>query len=66
MNNIKYAKTFSQKSHYNKHLTRKNPCEIQADSIITLIDNTVQEKLIKLNKKMISNNTEKQYYKWIY
>lgn len=51
MNNIKYAKTFSQKSHYNKHLTRKNPCEIQADSIITLIDNTVQEKLIKLNKK---------------
>jgi len=57
---------FLKKSHYNKHLTRKKPCEIQVDSIITLIDNTVQEKLIKLNKKMISNNTEKQYYKWIY
>lgn len=24
----KCAKTFSQKSHYDKHLSRKNPCEI--------------------------------------
>ena len=29
----KCTKTFSQKSHYDKHLTRKNPCEIQTDKI---------------------------------
>jgi DNA (cytosine-5)-methyltransferase 1 len=54
----KCAKTFSQKSHYDKHLTRKNPCEIQTDKIKVLIDKAVEEKLIKLNKKLISNNTE--------
>ena len=54
----KCAKTFSQKSHYDKHLTRKNPCEIQTDKIKALIDKAVEEKLIELNKKMISNNTD--------
>lgn len=54
----KCAKTFSQKSHYDKHLTRKNPCEIQTDNIKALIDKAVEEKLIELNKKLISNNTE--------
>ena len=54
----KCAKKFSQKSHYNKHLTRKNPCEIQNDKIKALIDKAVEEKLIELNKKLISNNTE--------
>lgn len=54
----KCAKTFSQKSHYDKHLTRKNPCEIQTDKIKALIDKAVEEKLIELNTKMISNNTE--------
>lgn len=54
----KCAKTFSQKSHYDKHLTRKTPCEIQTDKIKALIDKAVEEKLIELNKKMISNNTE--------
>ena len=53
----KCAKSFSQKSHYDKHLSRKNPCEIQTDKIKALIDK-VDEKLIELNKKMISNNTE--------
>ena len=52
----KCAKTFSQKSHYDKHLTRKNPCEIQTDKIKALIDNAVEEKLIELIKKLISNN----------
>jgi DNA (cytosine-5)-methyltransferase 1 len=55
----KCAKTFSQKSHYDKHLTRKNPCEIQTDKIKALIDKAVEEKLIELNKTLISNNTEK-------
>ena len=54
----KCAKTFSQKSHYDKHLTRKNPCEIQTDKIKALIDKAVEEKLIELNKNLISNNTE--------
>jgi len=54
----KCAKTFSQKSHYEKHLTRKNPCEIQTDKIKALIDKAIEEKLIELNKKLISINTE--------
>ena len=54
----KCAKTFSQKSHYDKHLTRKNPCEIQTDKIKALIDKAVEEKLIELNQKLILNNTE--------
>ncbi len=54
----KCYKTFSQKSHYDKHLTRKNPCEIQTDKIKELIDKAVEEKLIELNKKLISNNTQ--------
>jgi DNA (cytosine-5)-methyltransferase 1 len=54
----KCAKSFSQKSHYDKHLSRKNPCEIQTDKIKALIDKAVEEKIIELNKKLISNNTE--------
>jgi len=54
----KCAKTFSQKSHYDKHLTRKNPCEIQTDKIKALIDKAVEDKLIELNIKLIPSNTE--------
>jgi len=54
----KCAKSFSQKSHYDKHLSRKNPCEIQTDKIKALVDKAVNEKLIELNKKLISNNNE--------
>ena len=54
----KCAKSFSQKSHYGKHLSRKNPCEIQTDKIKALIDKAVDEKLIEFNKKLILNNTE--------
>jgi hypothetical protein len=54
----KCAKTFSQKSHYDKHLTRKTPCEMQTDKIKALIDKAVEEKIIELNKKLISNNVE--------
>ena len=54
----KCAKTFSQKSHYDKHLTRKNPREIQTDKIKALIDKVVEEKIIELNKKLITNNTK--------
>jgi len=54
----KCAKSFSQKSHYDKHLSRKNPCEIQTDKIKALIDKAVEEKMNELNKKLILNNTE--------
>lgn len=54
----KCAKSFSQKSHYDKHLTRKNPCEIQTDKIKVLIDKAVEEKMIELNQKLILNNTK--------
>jgi len=59
----KCAKSFSQKSHYDKHISRKNPCEIQTDKIKALIDKAVDEKMIELNKKLILNiiiNTIKQ------
>jgi DNA (cytosine-5)-methyltransferase 1 len=54
----KCAKYFSQKSHYDKHNSRKNPCEIQTDKIKVLIDKAVEEKLLELKTKLISNNNE--------
>ena len=54
----KCAKFFSQKSHYDKHISRKNSCEIQKDKIKALIDKAVDEKLIELNIKLKVNNTE--------
>jgi len=56
-------KPFLKKSHYDKHISRKNPCEIQTDKIKALIDKAVDEKMIELNKKLILNiiiNTIKQ------
>jgi site-specific DNA-methyltransferase (adenine-specific) len=54
----KCAKTFSQKSHYDKHISRKNPCEIQIDKIKALIDKAVDDKLIDLHIKLKLNNNE--------
>ncbi len=54
----KCSKSFSQKSHYDKHLTRKNPCESQTDKIKAFIYKVVEEKIIELNKKLISNNNK--------
>jgi DNA (cytosine-5)-methyltransferase 1 len=54
----KCAKTFSQKSHYDKHINRKKTCEIQTDKLKALIDKAVCEKIWELNKKLISNNSE--------
>ena len=42
----KCAKSFSQKLHYDKHLSRKIPCKIQTDKIKALIDKAVDKKLI--------------------
>ena len=54
----KCAKSFSQKSHYDKHLTRKNSCDIKTDKLKELIEKAVEEKINELNKKLILNNTE--------
>ena len=54
----KCAKIFSQKSHYDNHLNRKKPCEMQTDKLKVLIDKAVEEKLKELNIKLILNNTE--------
>jgi site-specific DNA-methyltransferase (adenine-specific) len=54
----KCAKSFSQKSHYDKHISRKNPCEIQTDKFKALIDKALDEKLIELNEKLKATITE--------
>jgi len=54
----KCAKSFSKKSHYDKHLSRKNPCEIQTDIIKELMNKAIEDKFIELNKKLISNNND--------
>lgn len=54
----KCAKSFSQKSHYDKHLTRKNSCDVQTDKLKALIDKAVEEKINELNKKLILNNSK--------
>ena len=38
-------KTFTQKSHFNQHLKRKNKCENNADKIKVFVDKAVEEKL---------------------
>jgi len=54
----KCTKTFSTKSHYDKH-SCINSCKIQTDKIKALVDKTVEEKIIELNKKLILNNDTK-------
>lgn len=54
----KCAKQFSQKSHYDKHNNRKNPCEVQTDKLKALIDKAVDDKLNEINIKLILNITE--------
>jgi DNA (cytosine-5)-methyltransferase 1 len=57
----KCAKNFSQKSHYEKHISSKNPCEIQTDKNKELIDEAIDKAIDDnngLNKKLIFNNTE--------
>ena len=54
----KCLKSFYQKSHYDKHVIRKNPCEIRIDKIKSLIEKVVEEKMNEINKKLILNNSE--------
>jgi len=56
----KCAKIFSKKSHYDTHISRKNTCEIQTDKIKILIDKSIEEKLIEIDKKLIIINITEQ------
>ena len=47
---------FEQKSHYNNHLKRKNPCQDKTSVLETKIDNIIIEKLN--NKQNIINNNK--------
>jgi DNA adenine methylase len=54
-------KEFSQKSHFNKHLERKNPCQNNKGKIEEVVEKMVNEKIDntlnkKLNKKLIGDN----------
>ena len=46
-------KEFSQKSHYNKHLNKKYPCQDNKEKIEKVVENII------INKKLISNNNKK-------
>jgi len=54
----KCAKIFSQKSHYEQHIKRKKPCEIETDKLKSLIDKAVEEKLNEITKKITINSIE--------
>jgi len=52
-------KEFSQKSHYNNHLKRKNPCQNNKDKIEQVVEKMVNEKIDNtLNKKLIGGNNK--------
>ena len=49
-------KDFKQKSHYNKHLARKTPCQDNRDKIKEIVNEVVEEKLKEVNIKCILLN----------
>ena len=60
----KCLKDFSQKSHYNKHLQRKRPCQDKTDKISMVVEKIVNEKMkneiVKLDAPdLISNQNIK-------
>ena len=44
------GKEFKQKSHYEKHLKRKTPCEDNKNKIKEIVDKSVEEKISQLMK----------------
>ena len=53
------GKEFYQKSHYDSHKRRKNPCENYSNKIQTMVDKKVKETINDLNlKKLILKNEE--------
>ena len=60
---VKYScercgKEFSQKSHYDTHMKKKKPCINNADKIKELVDKAVSEKMDKLNKDILNDESQ--------
>ena len=45
----KCGKDFKQKSHYNTHMIKKNPC-VSDSKIKEMIDNAVKAKIVEFNQ----------------
>ena len=60
----KCGKEFTQKGHYTKHTTKKNPCVFES-KIEEIIEKVVAEKMIKINydykNRKRRQDSEKQY-----
>lgn len=48
----KCGKEFLQKSHYDRHINKKNPC-IQENKLTEIINNVVEKKIVELKNKEI-------------
>jgi DNA modification methylase len=53
----KCGKEFTQKGHYTKHTTKKNPCVFES-KIEEIIEKVVAEKMIKINYDYKNNETK--------
>ena len=53
----KCGKQFTQKGHYTKHTTKKNPCVFES-KIEEIIEKVVAEKMIKINYDYKNNETK--------
>ena len=47
----KCGKEFMQKSHYDRHINKKNPC-IQENKLTEIINNVVEKKIVELKNKV--------------
>ena len=60
-------KSFTQKSHFNQHLKRKNKCENNADKIKVLVDKAVVDRavVVKSNEEKTEHQITKPFIKWV-
>jgi len=51
-------KEFTQKSHYDKHINKKNPCINNVDKIKGIIQHTINEAIVNEFNKILNNKLE--------
>lgn len=51
-------KKFTQKSHYDKHTNKKNPCMNNVDKIKGIIQHTINEAIVNEFNKILNNKLE--------
>ena len=49
-------KEFSQKSHYNKHINKKKPCQNNIEKIEEVVENIIKKKFVSNNMEEHSNS----------